>query len=215
MLNPRDIRGLGYWQKSSKVMMDSYINRDPQALEKDAQKYEILFSFIRQLAPKKILEVGCGFGYSLKKIAEAFPAIEVHGCDFSDTLISLAKEYCGTAIPADRLNIASATDLELYSDKSFDLIVTQGCLMCLDSGRVTKALHEFKRLASNLLLVEPDYSYMSLMETLRFRQERNYPINNYRSLISSVSQLKLVGANQVLSKEDPTNVTFFLVKVEY
>ena len=52
-----------------------------------------MFSYIRQFKSATILEVGCRFGYALRKLAKKFPDIKVYGCDFSSKLIDVAKKY--------------------------------------------------------------------------------------------------------------------------
>jgi ubiquinone/menaquinone biosynthesis C-methylase UbiE len=196
-------------------MLKTYRRKSRAAKMEEKKIDKLMFSYIKQFKPATILEVGCGFSYTLRKIAMKFPHSKVYGCDFSSKLIHLAKEYAKGYIDKSRLRTAEATKIgSIYRNEGFDLIITGGCLMCLKSSQVKKALIEFKKLANRFLLIESDYSHMGFLEKLRFREERNYPINNYREIIQSIDKLKVTKVDETFSKEKLTPyLTFFVVEV--
>lgn len=70
-------------------------------------------------APRRVLEVGCGEGYSTEKLAAAFPQAEIVGIDIA---LQIGRLYRG---PADRVSfrIKFAEELALEEPAAFDLIV--------------------------------------------------------------------------------------------
>lgn len=63
----------------------------------------------------KVLDIACGTGKTME-ILEQFGALEVHGCDISDLLIQRAADR---GIPADRIKVADATNLDCYETGQF------------------------------------------------------------------------------------------------
>ena len=100
-------------------------------------------TILRGLAWRSILEVGCGFGWHLKAIREAFPERRVHGLDFSASQIAQARDYLGSATG---LFQADASSLPA-SDASYDIVFTSGLLVCIHPDRVQRALGEIVRVA--------------------------------------------------------------------
>lgn len=48
----------------------------------------------KQSATIDILEIGCGTGYNLKRLAKAFPNANITGLDVSEDMIRLSKKQC-------------------------------------------------------------------------------------------------------------------------
>ena len=72
--------------------------------------------------PKRILDVGCGTGYLLRRLGEAFPSAEVLcGVDPAARMISVAE--ANSADPRLRYAIGTAEHLP-YDTASFDLVVS-------------------------------------------------------------------------------------------
>ena len=89
----------------------------------------------------KILEVGCGNGYTAEQIFKELN-LELECIDFSEDLIEIAKKRKMEKIT---FNIGDVLDLE-YSDDSFVIVFTEMCLINLDSwGKQKKALNEIRR----------------------------------------------------------------------
>ena len=71
----------------------------------------------------KVLDIACGTGKVIE-ILKRFPAIELHGCDISDLLLSRAAQR---GIAPDRLTLTDATKM-IYPNKSFDFAYSIGSL---------------------------------------------------------------------------------------
>jgi len=79
---------------------------------------------------KKVLEIGCGNGYTAKMLVQK-KKINLISIDFSEDLIKLAKKQAiGDAIGKVVFDVGDATSLK-FLDDSFDIIFTERCLINL------------------------------------------------------------------------------------
>lgn len=106
-------------------------------------------------AGARVLDVGCGVGYSSVLIAEAFPNATVMGVDYHPESIDLARENGNSSPAADRVafEVADATSY----DGTYDLICFFDCLHDLGDP-VGAAQHAKNHLAKDggvVMLVEP------------------------------------------------------------
>jgi 2-polyprenyl-3-methyl-5-hydroxy-6-metoxy-1,4-benzoquinol methylase len=93
--------------------------------------HDSLFRCVRELAPKKLLDVGCGNGILSRKLVDVFSTLHsVISVDLSSTMISCAKALT----PANYSQIQYVhSDFEAFAteheEESFDLIVS-GFVLC-------------------------------------------------------------------------------------
>jgi len=90
----------------------------------------------------KILDIGCAFGYFLKRAAPLFQ--ELYGLDISDFAIKLAKKE----LPKAELRVLDIDKAELpYPDEYFDLITAFDVLEHTSSipGALNKIIKKIKR----------------------------------------------------------------------
>jgi ubiquinone/menaquinone biosynthesis C-methylase UbiE len=88
-----------------------------------------------------VLDLGCGNGYMLSRVIEAYPGNRYRGLDFSEQLLGIARSR-GMACD---LGLGDARDLP-YQDRSFDLVYTERCLInILDASQQARALEEIHR----------------------------------------------------------------------
>lgn len=69
--------------------------------------------------PRRILEVGCGEGYSTARIARKFPGVPLDAIDIADTIGRLYDGPPGAA----RFRIAFAQDIAAESPASYSLVI--------------------------------------------------------------------------------------------
>jgi SAM-dependent methyltransferase len=69
-------------------------------------------------APRRILEIGTGFGDGAARLAERFPDAEIAAVDLSQEMLATARERLPERV---RLQVADAADLP-FPDASFDLV---------------------------------------------------------------------------------------------
>jgi ubiquinone/menaquinone biosynthesis C-methylase UbiE len=93
-------------------------------------------------APKRVLDMGCGFGKSTRPFYEALGTGKVEGIDLSAPCLRLAARD-GAAAARFRQVDATRTD---YADASFDLVTSTMLLHELPPREVEKVLAESARL---------------------------------------------------------------------
>jgi len=84
-----------------------------------------------------ILDVGCGNGYSTLKVAQQFDGAYFYGIDYSSKMIESALEKLHSLpVLKDRVSfsVGDVNDIgQTYGEKVFDLVVTDRCLINLDT----------------------------------------------------------------------------------
>lgn len=96
------------------------------------------------LAGARVLDVGCGSGYFLHRLAE-YGAGECHGVDLLASRVERAREL----YPGLKWHVGSATDLE-FEDGSFDLVTQFTCLSSIvDDEARSSAAREMRRVAGD------------------------------------------------------------------
>jgi S-adenosylmethionine-diacylgycerolhomoserine-N-methlytransferase len=90
------------------------------------------------MAPRRVLEVGCGTGRNLAALAKAFPEAEIVGLDLSEEMLRIAREK--TAAFGERVRLLQGAYLEPVAEgELFDLIVFSYYLSMINPG-YTEAL---------------------------------------------------------------------------
>lgn len=112
-IHSRDQDGLVYeWAAGSTTMMSG------EAVE----VHDGLAAHIAALAPKRVLDVGCGFGRTVLALARELPEADIAGCDLSAPALRLAHWHAVDEGVAIGLSRARAEDLDRYPDGSFDVV---------------------------------------------------------------------------------------------
>ena len=102
---------------------------------------------------QSLLEVGCGFGWNLGYLKEKFPDKDLVGCDFSNPQLEKAKRLYGDGI---QFEFADASSMP-YGSRSFDVVMTVGCLIHVPPKRIRRVVQEIQRVAkSYIVLMEED-----------------------------------------------------------
>lgn len=104
-----------YWEKNGgKIYYDTFHSNDG---ERNEDKF---LDYIQKHKPRRIIDIGCGYGRYLKSIRNKFPNIELYGSDISSTQIAYAKKYLST----DNINllISDSTKFD-FQNKFFDLSI--------------------------------------------------------------------------------------------
>jgi 2-polyprenyl-3-methyl-5-hydroxy-6-metoxy-1,4-benzoquinol methylase len=102
------------------------------------------FEFVGTLKRKRVLDAGCGEGYNTRIMARM--GARVTGVDISRKLIEMARREERTDRLGARYHVASFTDLSIFDEASFDVVIS---IMALDaSPNFGKAIGEFIRVLS-------------------------------------------------------------------
>ena len=96
-----------------------------------------------------LLEVGCGFGWNLASLKEAFPDGEFAGCDFSEHQLARARSLYGDTL---RFDYADARDIP-YAPAQFDVGMTVTCLMHVPPSHIQRAADELVRVAARYIVI--------------------------------------------------------------
>jgi SAM-dependent methyltransferase len=126
-----DIYGMGNW--------------GPMCDAKGQRIVAVLRERFLELAPKRVLEMGCSIGHSLPPYADAYPEAEVHGIDVGAPLLRYGHaraELLGKAIHFSQQN-AERTN---FPDGYFDLIVSHVLLHETSGKAVRNIMRECHRL---------------------------------------------------------------------
>jgi S-adenosylmethionine-diacylgycerolhomoserine-N-methlytransferase len=106
----------------------------------DATRWAFLFgrsALIRQAAgqlrPRRILEVGCGTGTNLAKLASRFPDAEIVGLDLSAEMLRKDRKKVGKYGPRVSL-LERVYNAPVSGGDRFDLIVFSYCLSMINPG---------------------------------------------------------------------------------
>jgi len=75
------------------------------------------------IAPARILDLGCGAGHATLPLADAFPDAEIHGIDLAAPMLRYASARASSLGYALHLSQQDATKTN-YPDESFDLITS-------------------------------------------------------------------------------------------
>lgn len=86
-------------------------------------------------SPRKILDVGCGTGFTTRRLARRFQGAEVVGVDLSPSMIRAARR--SSSFPGIRFEVQDIRNLQ----GRFDLVVAFYVWMLLPEGDLTSLRH--------------------------------------------------------------------------
>ena len=141
-----------YWNERANSLNDkTSTTNDIWLRELEIRNLSKILSEIELPQNGKILDVGCGDGYSTISIAEKFPDISFQGIDFSEKMIEIAlsrlKKKENKHIS---FQVGSVLELDKIYDKDFDVVMTDRCLINLNTNELQKeALSQISRVIKN------------------------------------------------------------------
>jgi SAM-dependent methyltransferase len=130
---------------------------------------KIMKRLIRYYRPSKVLDVGCGNGFSTKIYALAFPSTKFFGMDYSEEMINHARNI---ASPNCSFFVGDVLDPESLEKGPYDLIMTQRCLQNLPDYDLQK------QAIGNLLAIKNSTGPLLLMECSKDGVKQ---LNGYRT----------------------------------
>lgn len=171
--------------------------------------YKELFKMIKPLKASSILDVGCGEGFTLKKLEEKKIGKRNEGIDYSEDAIKIGKKI----YPKLALKRGDVYQLE-YKDNSFDLILCTEVLEHLEDP--VKAVNEIKRVAGKYIAFsvpnEPFFIMANFMRGKYLKNLGNHPEHiNHWTAPGFEKFLKKQGLTVVKSKH-PFAWSLVLVK---
>lgn len=153
-----------------------HTSKNPLKIVFSANFKRDLISLIAPLNPQKILDAGCGEGFTLQSLYELKIGKTLEGIDFSKEAIEIGKKQY------PHLNIKTGDIYNLpYKDNSFDLVICTEVLEHLENPQ--NAINELKRVSSKyILFTVPNEPWWMLFNFTKWgRQKEIGHINHWSS----------------------------------
>lgn len=130
--------------------------------------YSEFISMIEPLKPNKILDAGCGEGFSLNKLKENNIGKKLEGLEYSKTAINLGEKV----FPQINIKRGSVYDIP-YKRDSFDIVVCTEVLEHLEDTK--KALSEIMRVSRKYAIFSvPNEPFFMLSNLLRGKNLKRF-----------------------------------------
>lgn len=134
--------------------------------------YNTFYKMVKPLRANSILDVGCGEGFTLKKLEEKKIGKMNEGIDYSSDAIKIGKKIY------PELNLKKGDVYKLdYKDNSFDLSICTEVLEHLENP--TKAVEEIRRVTSKYIVFsvpnEPFFIMANLLRGKYIKSFGNHP----------------------------------------
>ena len=141
-----------YWNDRGKSYFEEFLTSGYK--EREVFYQNIFIDLLKKLSFDSILELGCGFGWNLKRINNEFIDKKIHGIDFSVPQLENAKEYLGAK---KNIFLDSGDIIKLpYPDNFFDVSFSFGVFMNLHKDKINLATEEAIRVTKKKIIhVEP------------------------------------------------------------
>lgn len=156
-------RGADYMGHQERLLSSAMANGDYFA-------QDALFRHINCISFSSILELGCGYGFNIKRLLAEFPddSTKIFGIDFSPTQLRNLKSYVGP-YSNGRVQITEGDIAHMsLADKSVDTSFSLGVLMNVPPADIDQALKEIARVTRNeIILIE---YYRPNVESKRIKQ---------------------------------------------
>lgn len=134
-----------FWDKRAKTFMD-----DEWQVRIHSQHHWAIKE-IKKINPKRILEVGCGFGRNIKfLIGSGVDPKKIVGIDISSVMIKKARKYVKNKNV--KLFIANASDLP-FKNKEFDMVLVHGVFMHIKPQDINQSLDDVLRVTKKFVIV--------------------------------------------------------------
>jgi SAM-dependent methyltransferase len=140
----------------------------------------VLEPSLRRNKSRRLLDIGCGTGYSLVWLRERFELSEVYGVDLSSRAAAFWRRR-----ELDTVALASADKLP-FGENEFDLVTCFDVIYQLDDERASAAVSEMHRVlrpGGLLFMREPAYQWMRGGHDVAVGTHRRYTLTGLRRLL--------------------------------
>lgn len=125
--------------------------------------YWVVFRILRKIKPNKILDVGCGEGFTLNKLKENKIGLGIEGVEYLQDAIDLGKKF----YPEIKIKKGNIYALP-YSNNQFDMVLCTEVLEHLDDP--AKGLKEIIRVSKKHCLISvPNEPFFMLENLVRLK----------------------------------------------
>lgn len=145
----------------------------------DKQKVAEINSGVQDVAPRRILELGCGTGFLTKGLIQIFPQAQITALDISSNMLSIAEEYCEST---SQITWVEADAREFEFSESYDLILASSSLQWMEPldallPKIRSALLPQGRFLFLIMLKE---TFSELHELRRELFPKKLPFSSFR-----------------------------------
>ncbi len=143
-----------YWQEHGGEWGGEYDQRKTWSVKYHAAEI-MLSEYMRNHAPARVLEFGCGVGRHLRHLA-LLDGVEIHGYDQSPTMVEQCARWADPAWFAERVRVGPPTGRLPYEDARFDVVYTSEVLVHVRPEDLRGILGELTRICrGHVLHLEP------------------------------------------------------------
>ena len=216
MSDPEDIRR--FWNEQAEAL-----GTDPRATTPDFWLREIEISNISRVLEaladaSRVLDIGCGNGYSTLRLAAQHPQLTIVGGDFAAAMIEQAEVNRREADPEvqERVQFVEMDVLSIGADGEFDVVVSDRCLINLPSWDLQQtALEQIAR------ALKPGGTYVAVENFLGSHENFNrqrvelglepIALRWHNTYLDEARFLSTLEAGFELSEISPISSTYYLV----
>lgn len=209
-----------FWDQQAQTFGQSDLATAPDHYYRQLEIREIL----KHLADgQRVLDVGCGNGYSTLRFAAAFPSSTFIGIDYSPTMIANANAALTGAPHSSNVHFEEADVLALdtFHETGFDIVISERCIINLRNWDEQKAaiLNMSSKLkpGGTLLLVENTQEGLASLNTLRASFDLHEIKTRWHNFYVPQKELEnwLPSVFQVISVENIGNLYYIMSRVLY
>jgi len=115
---------------------------------------QFLLKHINRLAPfNNLLEIGANCGPNLYILAKKFPQSAFRGIDINPAAVEFGqKHFEKLGIHNVNLEVGRADQLDKFSDKSFDIIITDAVLIYIAPDKIKRVIQDMIRVSRKALV---------------------------------------------------------------
>ncbi len=137
-----------------------------------------------------ILEIGCNCGPNLWAISKKFPDVSIKGIDINKLAVQKGKELLkGEGIKNVELLIGKAYNLNMFPDKSFDIIFSKAVLVHIGPSKIKKVLEEMIRVSRKAIILVEYYEVSSNKNSDILGTRLNYSYRWKRDYVALVRKI--------------------------
>ncbi len=164
-------------------LLDRYVRRNFEAANRIACR-------MVDVKGKRVLDIGTGTGAWAALFLEN-GAGEVHGIDFAEKMIRVAKKHHGEFI---RFNTGDAMNIENFEDQSFDIVTASFVLHGVKEEKRRMILSEMKRLSKDAVIIHdyhgPTAAFTRFLEYMEKSDYIHFKSNFYNELTEMFPNVK-------------------------
>ena len=140
----------------------------------------IIVGLLNTFSWLSLIEIGCGAGANLIKIAKNLPGKQLGGVDINPEAIAEAERIFEGGV----FKVCPADDV-MMSDKSTDVSLTDMTLIYVSPLKITKHLKELKRITRNYIII-CEFHSESWWQRLKLRLTTGYNAYNYKKRLQEL-----------------------------